>query len=193
MSVLPSDPLTGLRTHPMKPPLRLLAAAAVFAAALALPAQVPVDTSAGSRLQVSLLTFGQGDPVFERFGHNAIRIHDPLGGLDSAWNWGMFSFDEPNFLGRFLSGDSRYWMEGFPTEPLLADYRQNNRATEEQVLNLSAMQKDELLRFVRLQRGRRQQVLPLRLLPRQLLHARARRPRQGAGWRAEARVGRLAE
>jgi hypothetical protein len=61
----------------------------------------------------------------------------------------MFSFDEPNFLGRFLSGNSRYWMEGFQTEPLLAYYREHNRSAEEQVLNLSAVQKAQLLEFVR--------------------------------------------
>lgn len=113
------------------------------------PATAPLDTSTMWRVQVSLLTFGQGTPVFERFGHNAIRIHDPLSGLDVAWNWGMFSFDEPNFLGRFLSGESRYWMDGFDTEPLLAYYHENNRSADEQVLNLSGLQKAELLQFVR--------------------------------------------
>ena len=123
----------------------------------ALSAQVPPsspdgargDTLTARRLQVSLLTFGQGTPVFERFGHNAIRIADPLIGLDISWNWGMFSFDEPNFLGRFLSGTSRYWVEGFGTVPLLAYYQEHDRQTVEQVLNLSGAQKLELLRFVR--------------------------------------------
>lgn len=107
------------------------------------------DTLAARRLQVSLLTFGQGSPVFERFGHNAIRIADPRIGLDISWNWGMFSFDEPNFLGRFLSGTSRYWVQAFETVPLLAYYQENDRHTVEQVLSLSGAQKAELLRFVR--------------------------------------------
>lgn len=136
--------------------------ALLFAAANVLLAQAPPtqptqptqsatgsDTLRAQRLQVSLLTFGQGSPVFERFGHNAIRIADPIIGLDIAWNWGMFSFDEPNFLGRFLSGTSRYWVEGFGTVPLLAYYQENDRHTVEQVLNLSGAQKLELLRFVR--------------------------------------------
>ena len=132
--------------------LRLFVCAAWLAAAPMARAQVPSsmpDTSTMFRVQVSLLTFGQGTPVFERFGHNAIRIADPLSGLDISWNWGMFSFDEPNFLGRFLSGDSRYWMEGFPTEPLLGYYRDNNRSADEQVLNLTGLQKARLLEFVR--------------------------------------------
>ena len=124
--------MTALRTHPMKT-LRLLLCAAALAAPLVLRAQAGADTTSTWQLQVSLLTFGQGDPVFERFGHNAIRIRDPRRGLDVSWNWGMFSFDEPNFLGRFLSGNSRYWMVGFETEPLLADYRANNRTSVEQL------------------------------------------------------------
>lgn len=138
--------------------LALLLAVAVAVSARAISAQpLPLqesptgqtDTLAARRVQVSLLTFGQGTPVFERFGHNAIRIADPISGLDLAWNWGMFSFDEPNFLGRFLSGTSRYWVEGFGTVPLLAHYQEHDRHTVEQVLNLSAAQKLELLRFVR--------------------------------------------
>ena len=107
------------------------------------------DTLTAQRVQVSLLTFGQGTPVFERFGHNAIRIADPIIGLDISWNWGMFSFDEPNFLGRFLSGTSHYWVQAFETVPLLAHYQENDRHTVEQVLNLSGAQKLALLRFVR--------------------------------------------
>ena len=106
------------------------------------------DTLAAQRLRVSLLTFGQGTEVFERFGHNALRISDPATGRDVSWNWGMFSFDDPNFLGRFLKGTSQYWMQGFPTEPLLAYYRANDRETIEQVLRLSGAQKLSLLQFV---------------------------------------------
>lgn len=144
---------------------RLRCAAALLATTVPLAAALPVagpaalgaqasppaqsDTVVARRLRVTLLTFGQGTPVFERFGHNAIRIADPLSGLDISWNWGMFSFDEPNFLGRFLRGSSRYWMAGFETVPLLAYYQENNRHTVEQELNLGGAQKLELLRLVR--------------------------------------------
>lgn len=103
---------------------------------------------AGSTLQVSVLTFGQGDAVFERFGHNALRIKDTRSGLDLAYNWGMFSFDEPNFLGRFLSGDTRYWVEAFPTEWLLQVYRDQDRHSVEQVLALTPAQRESIARLV---------------------------------------------
>lgn len=125
------------------------AATRAVAQANPLPAAAHGDTVMARRLTVSLFTFGPGTAVFERFGHNAIRIADPLSGLDIAWNWGMFSFEEPNFLGRFLSGDTRYWMEGFSTVPLLTYYQENDRQTVEQILNLSGAQKQALLSFVR--------------------------------------------
>jgi hypothetical protein len=129
--------------------LMVASAAASHAQAPNTPSTVQRDTLNARRMRVSLLTFGQGTPVFERFGHNALRIADPFSGLDVAWNWGMFSFDEPNFLGRFLSGDTRYWVAGYETVPLLAYYQENDRQTVEQELNLSGAQKLALLRFVR--------------------------------------------
>jgi hypothetical protein len=148
--MMPTLPITLMRIRAAV--WRLVAPVLVAAPLMAqVPAAppTPADTMGGHRLQVSLLTFGPGTPVFERFGHNAIRIADPITALDVSWNWGMFSFDEPNFLGRFLRGTSQYWMAGFETVPLLAYYQENDRQTVEQVLNLSATQKLELLRLVR--------------------------------------------
>ncbi|MBX9929206.1 MAG: DUF4105 domain-containing protein [Gemmatimonadaceae bacterium] len=85
---------------------------------------------------ISVLTFGPGDQVFEKFGHNALRIRDHRTGSDLAYNWGMFSFNEPNFLGRFLSGTSRYWVAAYPTEQVLEVYAASDRSIVEQRLAL---------------------------------------------------------
>src|SRR6202165_584994 len=78
------------------------------------PPQAIASASAiepGSNLTVYLLTFGWGDIVWERFGHNAIWIRDRARGTDTTYNWGMFDFNQPNFVWRFVTGDTRYWME----------------------------------------------------------------------------------
>jgi len=49
--------------------------------------------SPGESLRVSLLTIGQGDVVWERFGHNAILIQDEETGWEASYNWGVFSFE----------------------------------------------------------------------------------------------------
>ncbi len=105
-------------------------------------AQAPL--TGGAQLRVSILTFGPGSAVFERFGHNAIRITDANTGMDLAFNWGMFSFDDPNFLGRFLSGDTRYWVEPFPARWLIGVYERQDREVVEQVLALTPAQRAAL-------------------------------------------------
>jgi hypothetical protein len=108
------------------------------------PAEAPHDS-----IVISVLTMGPGEEVFERFGHQSIRIHDLTTGLDSAYNWGMFSFEQPHFLVRFLTGDTNYWMEGFPSLPLIAEYRARGRAVWEQELTLTRSEKDSLWRYIK--------------------------------------------
>ncbi len=128
--------------------LRRAASLVALAAALLLPSSVFRPLSAQNTLRVSILTFGPGSLVFERFGHNALRIVDPATGSDLAYNWGMFSFDQPNFLGRFLSGDTQYWVEAFPSQPLIDFYIGQDREAVEQVLDLTDAEKAELKAFV---------------------------------------------
>ena len=102
----------------------------------------------GSAVTVSVLTFGPGEEVFERFGHNAIRVQRPGTGLDVAFNWGMFSFDQPHFIQRFLTGDTKYWMQGFSGAAFIAEYQAQHREVWEQELTLSATEKDSLVKFL---------------------------------------------
>jgi len=106
------------------------------------PTAAPADSAPG--LRVELITLGPGPLVWERFGHNALRVVDPASGLDVAYNWGMFSFDEPGFLGRLLKGTMMYWMAPFDSEGMLAAYRGADRSIWIQELALTDAQKVEL-------------------------------------------------
>jgi hypothetical protein len=126
---------------------------ALIASTSPVPAQPGAPRAAppaepGSTLRISVLTFGPGDAVWERFGHNAIRVLDTATGKDLAYNWGMFSFDDPNFIPRFLSGDTQYWVDTFQTRGLLDYYRRVDRETVEQVLALTPAQRAEIAAFV---------------------------------------------
>jgi hypothetical protein len=112
------------------------------------PSGVATSTEPGSNLTVYLLTFGMGDEVWERFGHNAIWIKDRTRGTDTTYNWGMFDFNQPGFLRRFLTGDTRYWMEGIDLDVMLRYYRQNNRSILAQELNLTPAQRLSLQQYV---------------------------------------------
>jgi hypothetical protein len=113
-------------------------------------APVVASNEPGSNLTIYLLTFGWGDEVWSRFGHNAIWIKDRARGTDSTYNWGMFDFNQPHFLRRFLTGDTSYWMEGIGLDSMLMYYKQHNRSILAQELNFIPAQRLELQRFVQL-------------------------------------------
>jgi hypothetical protein len=97
----------------------------------------PADSQPGSELTVYLMTMGYGDQVWERFGHNAIRIVDAARGTDSVYNWGTFDFRQPHFLRRFMTGNTLYWMQGDGMAETLATYRYLNRSVWVQELDLT--------------------------------------------------------
>ena len=105
------------------------------------PQSGPIGTDG---LEILLVTFGQGELVFERFGHNALWVHDPASGVDVTYDWGNFSFRQPNFLRRFLTGDTRYWMEAKDANAMVDYYRRLGRTITLQRLNLTAEQKASL-------------------------------------------------
>src|SRR5688572_9378596 len=87
----------------------------------------PQRARPGERLTVFLATFGQGDQVWEQFGHNAIWIRDSAAGTITSYNYGMFSFGEPGFITRFMRGRMLYWMDARNADQELAAYQQANR------------------------------------------------------------------
>lgn len=131
---------TALAQRPSPAPV-----APAMAPAMA-PVVAPVTTDS---LVVSLLTIGPGAMLFDRFGHSSIRIRSLATGLDSAWNWGMYDFESAGFVWRFLTGDTRYWMAGYPTDLVVNSYARAQRAIWEQELALDGAQADSLLRLLR--------------------------------------------
>jgi hypothetical protein len=103
----------------------------------------------GSELRVYLMTMGPGARVWERFGHNAIWIHDPASTPDTAYNYGLFDFRQQNFLLRFIRGEMWYWMAGFPAESYLRTYARDNRSVWIQELNVPPSARLRLREFLR--------------------------------------------
>ena len=97
------------------------ALALMLAPAMGANAQL-VRGSAGDSLVVSVLTMGPGPEIFDRFGHASLRFRDVRTGVDVAFNWGMFDFAQPHFIWNFLTGETRYWMQGFPGVRLIRAY-----------------------------------------------------------------------
>ncbi|MDB5243298.1 MAG: hypothetical protein JWP57_3923 [Spirosoma sp.] len=107
-----------------------------------------------SNPQISLLTFGPGEELYSVFGHTAIRVYEPAKGQDITYGWGGFRFTENNFYVKFLRGTLPYYIDAYDMNLMVYAYRTENRSIREQILNLSAGQKQRLL-----------QVLDTNLLP----------------------------
>src|SRR5215831_13238136 len=102
--------------------------------------------SAGKDVTISLLTMGNGDEIWELFGHDALLIHDNVTARDTVFNWGVFSFRQSNFLLRFLKGDMWYAMGGDSLQWIGIAYRYLNRSVYSQELDLTAGEKDSILK-----------------------------------------------
>jgi len=94
--------------------------------------------------QISLLTCAPGDEIYSYFGHSAIRINDPQNGIDYVFNYGVFSFDTPNFIWRFTKGETDYMLAGERMSSFMESYRQEQRSVYEQILNISQTEKQSL-------------------------------------------------
>jgi hypothetical protein len=101
------------------------------------------------RLRVFLLTMDQGDEVWELFGHNALVIRNETTGEDLAWNWGLFNFEDVDFIPRFLRGTMRYTMGPAPTRPFVDSYVRADRSVYSNEVFLSQEQARALDEFVR--------------------------------------------
>ncbi len=112
------------------------------------PVPSPRSAEPGSDLTIYLMTMGNGDEIWERFGHNAIRIVDATHGTDSVYNWGTFDFHQPHFLQRFMTGNTLYWMQGDVIAEELAKYRYLNRSVWAQELNLTPAERLAVRDFI---------------------------------------------
>ena len=93
-------------------------------------------------IQISLLTCSPGKEVWAQYGHTAIRYYDKESGEDFAINYGIFSLDQTYFIPRFVLGMTDYRMGVQPMDIFLAQYSYEGRGVVEQVLNLSAEDKE---------------------------------------------------
>ncbi|MGB5319614.1 DUF4105 domain-containing protein [Eudoraea sp.] len=102
--------------------------------------------------QISILTCGPGAELYSSFGHNAIRVEDPIKGKDEIYNYGTFNFNTPNFYYKFASGKLLYSLSVSDFKRFIYTYDLENRWVKEQILNLQQEEKEALYQF--LQRNR---------------------------------------
>lgn len=98
----------------------------------------------GPNASISILTCNPGEEVYSMYGHTAIRVTDPAQNLDIVFNYGVFSFETPNFLYRFAKGQTDFRMDGGRFKGFIPEYKEEKRSVYEQILNLSPEGKNKL-------------------------------------------------
>lgn len=139
-------------SHSMKETVRrflLLSLSFIFLALPRADATLHAQTAAPEdELRVFLLTMGQGDEVWEKFGHNAIWVHDPVHGTDWVYNYGVFDFDSPGYWSRFVKGNWIYQLAVSDIYRTILAYQYMDRTVVAQELNLTPEQALELRDFL---------------------------------------------
>lgn len=130
------------------PPATHVAAPSPAAPIIAPSAATGQQSVGGDSLRVYLLTMGPGSAVWERFGHNALWIHDPAAGTDIAYHWGLFDMSEAGFMVEFLKGRMVYSMGEADALRLVAAYRRVGRDVTVQELALTVEEASALQAFV---------------------------------------------
>jgi len=87
--------------------------------------------------EISIITIGPGKQLYDSFGHNAIRVSDPSGGKDLAFNYGTFDFNTPNFYITFGQGKLPYALSVRTYDDFLRNYIAENRWIKEQKLDIT--------------------------------------------------------
>ncbi|MBA6155144.1 DUF4105 domain-containing protein [Tenacibaculum sp. S7007] len=98
--------------------------------------------------QISIITSGPGEALYEKFGHTAIRVKDPMLQLDLIYNYGIINFENPNFYIDFTKGFMKYKLARYPFYLALKSSQKDKRWVKEQVLNLTEKQKNKVFQFL---------------------------------------------
>ena len=112
-------------------------------------AQQELEPAYLDSIEVSLLTCSPHEEIYSLYGHSALRWHDlhqegPRAGEDLAFNWGIFNFDKPFFVARFVFGLTDYELGVIPYKAFCAYYEQWGSSVTEQVLNLTNEEKQKI-------------------------------------------------
>ena len=99
-------------------------------------------------IQISLLTCSPGAEIYSLFGHTALRYENFTQGIDIVFNYGLFSFNAPNFILRFALGETDYQLGISNYKEFMAEYSYFERSVWQQTLNLRQKEKEHLIQLL---------------------------------------------
>ncbi len=102
----------------------------------------------GQDAEISIITIGPGKQLYDSFGHNAIRVSDPSGGKDLAFNYGTFDFNTPNFYIKFGQGKLPYALSVSTYDDFLRNYIAEKRWVKQQKLDITYGEKIAIFEYL---------------------------------------------
>lgn len=120
----------------------------LFILIIAHPNHMRASDNEVDSVRFSLLTCAPGEEIYSLFGHTAIRYENPAKGVDIVFNYGVFSFNTPNFIFRFVKGETDYLLGVVDYPHFEAEYTYHNRAVWQQTLNLNTEEKNRLFHLL---------------------------------------------
>ena len=112
---------------------------------LLLACMLSVHSTAAWNGTVSVITCAPGDEAYSLFGHTGVRYRDANNGTDVVFSYGYFDFGAPNFIWRFILGETDYMVGVVPYKHFIKEYEERGSAVVEQVLNLSPEQGEAIV------------------------------------------------
>lgn len=95
------------------------------------------------------MTFSPKEEVHGAFGHSAVRVQDLKLGTDVVYDYGVYDFDEPQFITKFLRGKLKYSVGRNDTQRAFFFYKKRaDRRVIEQEMNLDKEAKQRLVAYL---------------------------------------------
>jgi hypothetical protein len=95
------------------------------------------ETTPSDSIEISLLTCTPGPVAYSMYGHSALRVNNYTDELDLVFNYGVFDYNEDNFVFKFLKGETDYLLGAEYTHGFFDRYKEEGAGVLEQVLNLT--------------------------------------------------------
>lgn len=99
--------------------------------------------------QISIMTSAPWPKqVYAVFGHSAMRVYDPVTNIDWVFNYGVFDFNKPNFIYRFMAGETDYMVIAIDYRHYVKEYEARGINVFEQVVRLDKDEKQRIWQFL---------------------------------------------
>ena len=87
-----------------------------------------------------------GSEIYQLEGHSALVVDFGRGGDALAFNYGVFDFNSPNFVYRFVKGETDYMLAAYPFRYFMDEYRHEGRRLVAHELDLDSTQTMRLVK-----------------------------------------------